>query len=505
MIGRIKQIGIIHALIAISSMSPAYADVPITRGRQILLDRGLQIQALAFFDQPEVNNIDIGRFQSANFTAINLWENQNPNLRAQLPANFSWGRQYVPGLPGTPSTYLYTEEMPYASHLVSLQYADEIQSFTPQTLTDISTAFRYWNAHYPNTLAHTNFGGPTGYISGAELTNFINVTKPDMISFDVYPHRYGSTLSNWYSAMQSYRAAALAGFTTDAGINSGPLPYAQFLYTALGSVDTPLPTASYIRLQQNASWAFGYTFVNLFTYNSYNQTDVPAAMFTGMGDSAPTPVYDYVKETNRQSLNLGPSLVRLVSTDVRFVTGRHPNGNVFDSDGDANPLPGGLTQGSAGTGWGHPFITNVSATNLGNINQQSYLFSDHSLPGDVIMGFFKTLQGSDASDEAYFMIVNGLTEEDGATAGDSHQRITINFDFGISGITSLQRLSRQTGQVELVPLIHDGGSVYHLNLTLDGGEGDLFKFNTGTMFVPEPAMSALGLLALTAMRRRERC
>jgi hypothetical protein len=439
---------------------------------------------LVFFDQPGVENIDIDRWKSANFTTMNIWETQNPQLRSRLPEGMAWGRMY---LPGQPSTYLYPEELPYLPQLVSLQYADEIQAFTPEILNEIRTTFRYWNEHYPNTLAYTNFGGPTGYISETDLTHFINFTQPDMLSFDVYPHRYGTPLSHWYSAMQKYRVAALAGYTTDDGINSGPLPYAQFLYTALGTVDTPLPTVSFIRLQQNASWALGYTFVNVFTYNSYNQTDIPSAMFKGMGDAQPTAVVDYVKETNRQSLNLGPALVRLLSTDVRMLVGRVPNDNPRDPDGDTGSLPDRMN--STSTTWGHPFITDISVTNIGNVNFQQTDSARNPLPGDVLLGYFKvldeSLDGPDVTDETYFMVVNGLVEVENAPAGDTQQRIIMCFDFGDSTITSLQRLSRETGQVEVVPLVHDGGSKYHVELVLDGGEGDLFKFNTGTAFVYE--------------------
>jgi hypothetical protein len=133
---------------------------------------------------------------------------------------------------------------------------------------------------------------------------------------------------------------------------------------------------------------------------------------------------------------------------------------------------------------------------LDNITGDSYLASasvtahpsgiNDNQPGDVILGFFKPLHeafdGDDYSNQTYFMVVNGLSD---ATANPTatQQTIRLTFNFGSSGITSLQRLSRTTGQVENVPLVSDGGGVYHLDLTLDGGTGDLFKYKTGAPFV----------------------
>lgn len=480
---RFKLIGILPALIALLPLPAALAAQPVSRGRQLLLERGLQIQAMTFFDQPGVKNIDIDRFRSANFTAINLWETQNPKLRSRLPADMPWSREYIPG---KPPTYLFPEELPYVAQLVSLQYADEIQDFSPQTIQQVAAAFADWKKNYPKTLAYTNFGGPTGYINGTDLQEFMNRTQPDMLSFDIYPYRYGMPMQTWYTLMQLYRTAALAGYTVD-GKNSGPLPYAQFVYTALGTADTPLQTESYIRLQQNASWAFGYTFITAYFYNAWNDAN-RASMFKGMGDTQPTPLFAAVKETNRQSLNLGPALIRLLSTDVRIMTGRIPNDNPKASDGETKWIPDRLN--STQMSFGHRFITHVSATNIGDTNYQVVESGKKNpLPGDVLLGYFKTLEnaptGPDADKEAYFMVVNGLIEPENAPPGDTRQRITLNFDFKDSQITSLQRLSRQTGKVEVVPLVHDQGSAYHLDLTLKGGEGDLFKFNTGTPFVSE--------------------
>src|SRR5204863_4916085 len=171
-----------------------------------------------------------------------------------------------------------------------------------------------------------------------------------------------------------------------------------------------------------------------------------------------------------------------------------------------SPLPLDFKSWAAGSE-GDPYITSIAATNLGTLNGGNR--------ADVLVGYFNPLQetfdGPAYSDELYFMITNGLTDPAGL-ATDCRQLITINFDFKTSGISSLLRLSRDSGTLEQVPLILDSPSHYHLSLTLDGGTGDLFKFNDGAPFVgfyvPEPAlgmlMSALPLLLRRRRLRRRR-
>ena len=137
-----------------------------------------------------------------------------------------------------------------------------------------------------------------------------------------------------------------------------------------------------------------------------------------------------------------------------------------------------------------PYITGISVTNPGNYNTYTKddLFSSWTvrLPGDVVVGFLKPLHesfdGPNFSNQEYFMIVNSLCPSVG-TAYEARQQVRLTFNFGSSGITSLQRMRRSDGLVETVPLVSDGNNVYHLDLILDGGTGDLFKYNTGAPFV----------------------
>ena len=192
-------------------------------------------------------------------------------------------------------------------------------------------------------------------------------------------------------------------------------------------------------------------------------------MFSGVDDSIPTAKFDQVAETNRQSRNLGPALVRLISTDVRMIMGKH------GSSGVTNTTPAGVTTGLAET---PGYLMSVSPTNLGTLN--------NGKPGDVIVGIFKVLHesfdGDQYNNEKYFMVTNGLSDGSG-TAAQTQQQIRLTFDMGSSGITSIQRLSRNTGTVEIIPLTADGNGGYYVDIVLDGGTGDLFKYNTGAPFV----------------------
>jgi hypothetical protein len=227
-----------------------------------------------------------------------------------------------------------------------------------------------------------------------------------------------------------------------------------------------------MRLNQFAAWTFGFKYVDLFVYMTPERApEYQSVLFNGMGDTSPTTEFYQMAETNRQSRNLGPALIRLISTDVRMIMGK-------TSSGAVNATPIGITAGLVNA---DSYMTGIIVTNIGSKN--------NGQPGDVIVGFFKplheTFDGSNYTDQKYFMITNGLSDPNG-TAAQTRQQIRVDFNFGTSGITSLQRVRRSDGKYEKVNLISDGGSLYHLDLTLDGGTGDLFKYNTGAPIVGAP-------------------
>jgi hypothetical protein len=399
--------------------------------------------------------------------------------------------------------YLYGDEM------------SDAQLSDPATLNDMAATYADWRLRYPTAMVGSGFTATMP--NAAILTNYMQVAQPDLLMFNHYPSDYDFSSverNNWYSAMQRYRTAGLAG---NDGTGTTPLAYGQYLrlYRTSTTIE-PVPTESFVRLQQNASWAFGYTFANAFLYGSNpNAAACYSAMFATADDSAPNAVFDYVKETNRQSRNLGPALVRLASTDVQMIRGSayasRPSGisRWGNSDTNGSSLKWQNSH-TADTDGYTDYITGIAPmVSKGGAIDTTY--------GDILIGYLKPLlsdnKGCTFADGLHFMIVNGsvgpgtsgavpvdangVVDSTALAAGTADalaQWYRVMFDFTGSDFDSLVRLSRDTGKVELVTLAPMGGSTYALDLYLPGGTGDLFAFwdrSDPLPSLPEPGAMVL--------------
>jgi hypothetical protein len=301
--------------------------------------------------------------------------------------------------------------------------------------------------------------------------------------------------------MQRYRTAGLLG---NNGSGATPIPYAQFLNSYRPSYTAATPSESYVRLQQNASWAFGYSMVSYFVYNGWVDEWAASAMFDSASDNQPNAVFNYVAETNRQSRNLSPALVRLVSTDIRMIPGKYSDYTWWQGNHiDTLSLPSGISQWASGhlhgdingNNGGNDYITGITPiTGPGGGVRSTY--------SDVLIGYFKPLldgnPGYSFANGLHFMIVNGASQ---GTAAESAQWYHLTFDFTGSEFDSLVRLSRNTGKVELVTLTAIGGANYSLNLYLPGGTGDLFAYwdsSDPLPSIPEPNSFVLLVIGGTA-------
>ncbi len=445
---------------------------PLTKGHQILLDRGLQIDTLIIASDNWAN----AAWAASKFTTPNL----------------SGGRPVTPGDPwaifGGTSIAL---DDPYIPGLIAWAYKDEQDISDPAQVAEAKAWIETYRPHLPNTLLFTNQGSRSDI---DDMRRYTQEVRPDMVHCDAYPWAYDllCVYYKMYWNMSMYRTLGLEG---NDGTGTTPIPYGIWGQTfQTSSIDTQeqegsywMPSESDMRLNMFVAWTFGFKHYTAFLYNDvYNGPNeyLDSPFFDdGLHGSFQTTQYpnwtalNQCGEMNRQSLNLGPALVRLLSTDVRILPGSPWNSN-----------PDILAQYTGTVPWdsnADPYIKEITATNLGSFNNR--------LPGDVVVGYFKPLRadledgifgGAENSLGIYFMITNGLHNRN-ATASETAQSIRLDFDFGGEAVR-LQRLSRDTGVVESVALIHDVGSQFHLDLVLDGGTGDLFRFVKSSTPIEEP-------------------
>ncbi len=475
--------GVLVILILFSLTTLSRAEInDLSRGQQIMLERGLQIQAQVYprkLNAPyDVTGLDMTRFAESNFTTANFAWSLWPDSFGSPETCVNWGRH----------TGLYPEiksyEEPYLDKLVNIQVLDEKDISDPFWVTTLANDISALKAQYPNVLIHTNLQG--NIWSASQIRNFMQQAQPDMLlssSYAFYPSPWdGGSPKILYEDLELYRKLGLEGYD---GTGNQPIPTGIYTQAFVHSPWSRVVSESEIRLNNFAAWAFGCKFVDSFTYDSiYSPVQTPQPiMFTGVDDSNPTSKFSEVAETNRQSKNLGDALVRLVSTNTSMVMGQYQVLGIPVS----TPRPNGVAAWSPGVD--DPFITNITANNYRGI-------VNNGLRGDVVVGYFKPLDESlttpGYADDPYFMIVNGLSDPNGS-ADDCLQEIRIDFDFGQTGYDHLLKMSRDTGEVEAVQLVHDGGSNYHLYAYLEGGTGDLYKYPTGGLFVsaPEPEPPAV--------------
>jgi hypothetical protein len=431
----------------------------LDKGHRILIERGLQIHALVFSDCA----FDLKQMQQAGFTGVNWgWTSRMEWLGR--PPGIAWSRWLK-----NEETDLPPQEQPYAANAVMLSLADEQDLNKPEVREAARQWFDAMRAKFPNTILYTNQYG--GQVTNEGMGAYMSLCKPDMLSFDSYPFLNdapgpGGSPTNWYGDLQRYRKLSL-------GIG---VPYQAWMQTFHGENRYRDPSESEMRLNQFASWTFGYTSVACFTYNAGSTN-----LFKGPGDRTPRDAFRQIAKINHESLNLGPALVRLKSTDVRIILGQHIDPATKKPVDNMRPIDVETWKFGAND----PYLRGYTVENIGSKNDK--------LRGDVLIGWFKPLESGAApehADDIYMMVTNGLTDR--IAAGPScRQRITLNFHFKKSGIQSIQRLSRIPGKVENVPLkaIEKDPGRYVMTLELDGGTGELFKFGTGAAFVGAATVS----------------
>ena len=520
----------------------------ISKGHQILINRGLQLQGLGQDDC----YLHLDTYSDANYTSIN-WNN-SPGAHSSRPEwmgpppGFPWARwvwdttQMPPQL--TPND---GDETPYISQLLALQLGDEWNLNDGPTRTNLINWFNSVRTNWPNViLYHNNWGSQVG---DGELADFYTKAHPDMLCFDTYPwqsvwdinqpNHTGPPIpgppTGWYGDLRRYREHAKG-----AGI---PLGIYRQTFHAVQDYDYHVfrdPSPSELRLNTFAALAFNVKFITDFIYNT-GAASLFTKIFNGSGDTqiSTNGLYAETADINRRGQILGKALVCLTpiydlhnqtdpnpppgpasgdpcaclapstTTSIMYLQGRLISGGVTN----ATPLPVGFQadpQSSANPAnaqaliyswWesakNDPYFNGWGVTNKAGINNSG-------LPGEVIVAWFKPLDesfdGTNFSGQIYMMVVNGLTATNG-TAADCTQEIKLNFLTGTS-ISAVDMLNLDTGRITTItmPVISGTGSNTKRQLVLDlnGGDAALFKFSTGAPFVGYVNPSAARLSAAKA-------
>ena len=465
----------------------------LSKGDQILIQRGLQIQGLVSTGDP----FHLNTLSNANYTTVNwLWSDPRSydgpmSLLGEAPG-FPWARWVGDETDMPPKG----DEAAYTNQLVMLQLSDE------PNLDDSSVRDRFVNwinsvrSNWPNTILSVNDGGG---VADGNLIDFVNRARPDMITFDNYPWKstydtnqpdhigtpIGGPPTIWYSVLRIHRDISRA-------FN---IPFGSYVQT-FHSVEEygphnvyRSPSPSELRLNHFGALAFNAKALIDFHYNNGS-----SPLFTPPGgDSNPTALYYEKADCALRCRNLGKTLVRLkpiddaitpcngsspLTTSVLFIRGRN-------SVGGLNPIPLNFCAGVSGanptTDWVYqrndPYLTGWTVANKGSKN--------NGQPGDVVISWFRPLDesfdGIDYTNELYMMVVNGLTETNG-TIADCQQEIKLNFTDGLKAVEMLNPL---TGQPEVKVLTPTNG-IRQLVLNLNGGDGVLFKFSDGAPFIGAP-------------------
>lgn len=453
----------------------------ISKGNQILINRGLQVQGMI----TSGDVFHLSTYSNANYTSINwLWDS-NPSLHG-TPPGFPWSRwaRNQSEMPPLGS------EGSYTTQLVTLQLGDEANMNDGAIRTNAINWFSAVRSNWPSTILYVNNFG--GQVNDTNLYDFYVKAQPDMLCFDTYPWHsvydinqpnhtgpvIGGPPTTWYSDLRRYREHAK-------GAN---LPLATYRQTfhAVQDYDSTVyrdPSPSELRLNTFAALAFNAKTLIDFTYNTG-----ASSLFTNAygGDNAPNALYYEHVNINLRARNLGQALVRLkpiadavpqsYTTSIMFIRGKN-------SSGTPNAIPISFLADpedpSSYTDWAYqrndPYLTNNwVVTNKGAKN--------NGQPGDVIVSWFKpldeTFDGLNYTNEIYMMVVNGLSDPTG-TAADCLQEIQLNFR---DAFVAVEMLNPLTGQVQIQALALTNG-LRQLVLNLNGGDAALFKFSDGAPFV----------------------
>lgn len=463
--------------------TPAVAEVEAFRSNRILIKNGLQIQCWLATDNFEL----VGQagqpayvmlpsdWAKTGFTAPTFYGPPliNTSFFESFPNN-QWSIAKAPygdQLKKGPTDYekkngfLSDDQKKYLDKLVSICFGDE-EAFSVTNMYYLKDWYDISRKLYPDVLLHNN--QYPGLWATSNLRKYVRVAKPDMITYDWY-YFHTSDKDDYIGArdmaghLKTYRDVALEGMD---GTKKDYIAFGQYIQGFVNQGTYKL-TESQLRLYYFMTLTFGGKWLNWFRYlqgDGYGGTTastVWSLLFENGMPGKPTIHMDWANQCNKECMNLSDYIVRLKTTDVRYVPGTAK-----------------YTEGKPG---------NVDAFNptVSCIKKIQGRFLDGDVEkeegADLYLGSFDIIpeeeQGDPAffknQDAAFFMVVNGMASKLEQTAEPLTQMVTITLDMSGFKNKKVFWINVETGQKEELLCVADTGNEKAYKFPLKGGSGTL--------------------------------
>ena len=305
--------------------------------------------------------------------------------------------------------------------------------------------------------------------STSNLRKYVKVALPDLITYDRY-YFHTSDNDDYIGArdmsqhLKTYRDVALEGWD---GNKKEYIAFGQYIQGFVNQGTYKL-TESQLRLYYFMTLTFGGKWLNWFRYlqgDGYGGATAPtpwSLLFENGIPGHPSIYMTWANQCNKECLNLGDYLVRLKTSDVRYVAGtsRYSEGQPDNVD-VFNPAGSCIKQIC-----GRFFIDGLEADDGADLYLGSFDIIPKEEQGDP--SFFKK-QNAD-----FFMVTNGMASKLEQEATALSQMVTLTLDLSDFDSQKLYWINTETGEKEELEAVNrtEEGSTY--KFLLKGGTGTLF-------------------------------
>lgn len=439
-------------------------EISVSNGNRILREKGFALQAWFPAEQSGEKQISFENLKQFGFGPTyydgNLFNAPIHQKDNALLWSIAKAPNNVNAVDTAPSgqEWMSVEQLQYANSLISVCFGDE-QAYSTHQAEMLGQWFADFRSRNNNVLLHSNQWA--GQWSEKEYEEYMRLAQPDMLTYDSYYFDEPGTNKDYKVAaviaddINRIRIPAMKGYD---GSGTSPIPFGQYLL-GYKSGENPAAvgwyeiTESQKKLVANLTVTMGGKWLNLFRVIDSDQF----LLFDGNGNQ--THHYREYAQIAAEIKALSPHLVNLQTENVQVLSGRHKLGLVSVP----NQKPSTVSKFSSKNSCG---IESIEAQNLGTEND--------ALPGDIYIGYFRTLPGSgEMEGRRYFIVCNALTSGNGLHPEQQHgssqettQSITLAFDE--SG-KELFRVNSKNGQSEKTTL--ENGKY---TFTLGGGEMQVF-------------------------------